>query len=472
MLSTDFRFGTSHWVERLFRVLLGEALLGFLALMSAALTLFPMLFEPRPRVLSAIGTAQWTIVGWFAVEYVVTALSARSKSQFFRDGWRRIDLATIVIPLASALPGVSNLLRSSPVLRLARLARLLTLGVRASGIVVRQHRLETTAAAATGPARITRRVDGARTPATPATREGLLEWLQREITGWYHVTNPSVDDLKEIGAAAELPPGFIESHFGAATHPHVAHTHGCTALFLWAPQAGRADGGVERRPILILLWANRVLSLSRLPVAVVESAIAPPAEYELADAALPIRVAVSLIGRVVEDNETLVGGFEQQLRALEEVPLRESRPAFFEQTFRLKKHLSAAQWDLWRLKAVLGALAEEHAGLPGKSDHARSAFARLGATADYLYETVVNTREDLLAVIDLHLNVVSFDMNRVMRVLAVVSVLGLIPAVIGGLLGMNLMDNPWHFTLPQVSFVVVFSMLAGLYFFLVKGWLR
>jgi Mg2+ and Co2+ transporter CorA len=75
-------------------------------------------------------------------------------------------------------------------------------------------------------------------------------------------------------------------------------------------------------------------------------------------------------------------------------------------------------------------------------------------------------------VIELHLNIVSFDMNRVMRVLAVVSVLGLIPAVIGGLFGMNLVDNPWPFTLPQVAFAVVFGMVLCLYFFFVKGWLR
>jgi len=85
---------------------------------------------------------------------------------------------------------------------------------------------------------------------------------------------------------------------------------------------------------------------------------------------------------------------------------------------------------------------------------------------------VTNTREGVLSVIELHLNVVSFEMNRVMRVLAVVSVLGLIPAVIGGLLGMNLADNPWPFTLPQVAFGVCLGMVLGLYLFLVKGWLR
>jgi len=59
-----------------------------------------------------------------------------------------------------------------------------------------------------------------------------------------------------------------------------------------------------------------------------------------------------------------------------------------------------------------------------------------------------------------------------MRVLAVVSVLGLIPALVGGLFGMNLADSPWPFTLPQVTFAVCAGMVTCLYFFVVKGWLR
>ena len=44
--------------------------------------------------------------------------------------------------------------------------------------------------------------------------------------------------------------------------------------------------------------------------------------------------------------------------------------------------------------------------------------------------------------------------------------------IIGGLLGMNLIDTPWMLTLPQVAFGVFFAMVIGLYFFLIKGWLR
>jgi Mg2+ and Co2+ transporter CorA len=179
-----------------------------------------------------------------------------------------------------------------------------------------------------------------------------------------------------------------------------------------------------------------------------------------------------LLREVVEQNERLVGLFEQELQSLEEVPVRDSRPGFFERTFRLKKELSATLADLWRLKSVLAELAGGRARLPGALAGGAEAFGRLAADANYLYETVANVREEALSLIELHINVVSFDMTRVMRLLAVVSVLGLVPAVVGGLFGMNLADNPWPFTLPQVAFSVCLGMVLGLYFFFVKGWLR
>jgi Mg2+ and Co2+ transporter CorA len=59
-----------------------------------------------------------------------------------------------------------------------------------------------------------------------------------------------------------------------------------------------------------------------------------------------------------------------------------------------------------------------------------------------------------------------------MRLLAIVSALALIPAVVGGLMGMNLADNPWPATLAQVAFGTFVLMLCVLYTFLAKGWLR
>jgi magnesium transporter len=307
-------------------------------------------------------------------------------------------------------------------------------------------------------------------PAAASWHE-LLQWVKTPGPEWYHVTNPSPADLGRIAAAAGIPAAFLEAHLLGATYPHIDVLRQQAALFVWMPELNAA-GQVDRHGLLFLIGPNSLLSLSRRPTQLPASAGVTSADVPEDHAPFAARMLGVLLRTVVEKNEGLVGGFEKELRTLEEVPVRESRPQFFERTFRLKKELSAAQADLWRLKGVLEELAEGRVRLPGAVAGATEVFRRLADETDYLYETVVNTREEALSLIELHINVVSFDMNRVMRLLAVVSVLGLIPAVVGGLFGMNLADNPWPFTLPQVAFSVCLGMVLGLYFFFVKGWLR
>jgi len=76
------------------------------------------------------------------------------------------------------------------------------------------------------------------------------------------------------------------------------------------------------------------------------------------------------------------------------------------------------------------------------------------------------------AQVDFQLNVSSFQMNKVMRVLAVLTALTIIPAVTGGLLGMNIAGKTWSPNLEQVSFGVAVGMAFCLYIFAVNGWMR
>ena len=128
--------------------------------------------------------------------------------------------------------------------------------------------------------------------------------------------------------------------------------------------------------------------------------------------------------------------------------------------------------DLWRLRALLEAMAEGRRGLPGLDAPIRDAIRLLAEDADFHYETLDHTREAVLSLIDLHINMASHDTNRFMRLVAIMSTLALIPAITGGLLGMNLGDSPWPITLSQVAFVTLMLMLAVLYTFLAKGWLK
>jgi len=451
------------------RWLLGEVFLGFLAIVAAALTLIPLLFNVSSRTNELLEAGQWLIILLFAVEYGMGAVEAPSKRRFVLNPWRLVDAATIVIPLLTLIPGASGLLRSSPVLRLLRLARVIALGARAGSVMTRG---EETAAvqAAAAPMQIKLLPGGANTEPRPASWEEFVRWARDPGEQWFSLANVGADNLAAVAEVTGIPKDFISKHLLATGYPHAEMTGRHFSLFVWVPEPG-SGGTVTRNGLLLLASERSVVTFCRRPASLMEQA-ARAEGSQLGGLPFPVRITCRFLQAVLDTNETLVARFERELSELEDLPVRESRPQFFERTFRLKKELSAAQTDLWRLRGVLKELAEGKVRLP-RSGSAELAFLReLADSADYLYETASNLREGVLSLIDLHLNVVSFEMNRVMRVLAVLSALGLIPAIVGGLLGMNLVDNPWPLTLSQVAFSVCLAMVICLYFFVVKGWLR
>jgi len=189
------------------------------------------------------------------------------------------------------------------------------------------------------------------------------------------------------------------------------------------------------------------------------------------DAPWGTRCALHVIAAVLDRNEALAAQVERELRGLESLRADQSPEHFFESIFRLKRNLALAKGDLWRLRNLLNLLAEGRRELPGLGGD-NADLKQLSEQADYLHETVEKAHEQLLTLLDLHLNIASYDVNRFMRLLAVVSSLAIIPTIIGGLLGMNILGNPWPVTLAQVAFGTFILMLCVLYAFLAKGWLR
>ena len=124
------------------------------------------------------------------------------------------------------------------------------------------------------------------------------------------------------------------------------------------------------------------------------------------------------------------------------------------------------------LKSVIRDLSSGKVNIASATASDREPFRYLADDASDLYDNIEDLRESLQALVDLRLNVSSFQMNRVMRLLALLTALALIPATIGGLLGMNLTDNPYPGTLPQVAFGVGVGMTLSMYIFAIKGWLR
>lgn len=194
-----------------------------------------------------------------------------------------------------------------------------------------------------------------------------------------------------------------------------------------------------------------------------------PERPRLSRESFPAVIVCAILGFVLQRNQSLALRFGEESRRLETL---EGGAAFLRETFRLRREISTAALDLWHVRSIVRALAAGDTKLCGATLEREEDLDDLLAEAESLYRTLDQNKEDLKSLIELHIHVKSFEMNAFLRLLAGVSFMGLIPSVASGLLGMEVLGNPWPVTLGQVAFGVAMGMAAALYVFAVKGWLR
>ena len=192
----------------------------------------------------------------------------------------------------------------------------------------------------------------------------------------------------------------------------------------------------------------------------------------LPDAALPVRMTYGVLALVRDRNAFVAHRHEEEILRLEEVRVTEGGAQFLNQAFRLQREISTATADVWRFKALVRRLADGKVTLQGADAENDPFLDNLLSGMDGVHEKFVELKETLKSLMELHMNVTSFEMNKFMKLLAIVGFLGLIPSVAGGLLGMNVAGNPWSVTLGQVAFGIAMGMAISLYVFAIKGWLR
>ncbi|HZE61909.1 MAG TPA: CorA family divalent cation transporter [Burkholderiales bacterium] len=438
---------------------LNEPVMGFLALAALSGGIAPMLFAMPAWLEQSIALGEWAIIGLFALEYLVHLALADDKGAYMRNPWRIVDALIVIAPLVSLLPWAPNFLRSSPALRVLRLARVLLFGARARHGLVAGADMGIGQKRPAGPVRVAS-LSVNDTEPQRADWRALLDWVRKPDERWMHAANLDEARIKEIAPDVELPDVMIDAALRESSYPRLE------ARARWCAFAVSLPGGkkMPRTPVLLLVCERHLLSFSLHDVDI-------QSRPAYADVPWGTRCALHVVRAVLDRNEQHAAEVERELRELEHLDPNHSPEDFFEDVFRLKRQLTLAKGDLWRLKNLLAMLAEGRREMPGLGGD-NACLKQLSEQADYLHETVEKAHEQLLTLLDLHLNIASYDVNRFMRLLAVVSSLAIIPTIVGGLLGMNVAGNPWPVTLSQIAFGTFILMLCVLYAFLAKGWLR
>lgn len=232
-----------------------------------------------------------------------------------------------------------------------------------------------------------------------------------------------------------------------------------------------SNGLLRRTAVLLVGTAENVVVLSRDENDLVRRVEARLGSLDVTTPRM-VRAMVALVSEILRAYAEVVEGIEGSLLQIEtEGPgLQDER--FLARTFELRADILQVRSSLKYLTSVANDLARGQISVATTDPGDWDAFRLLAEDARDLCETIEDSRESLRSLVDLRLNVSSFQMNRVMRLLALLTALALIPATAGGLLGMNLTDTPWPASLTQVSFGVAAGMALSLYVFAIKGWLR
>lgn len=446
---------------RLLERLLNDAVMGFLALLGFGVALAPFAFDIDARTATAFDAIEWTVVVAFILEFAVGLIAAPDRSLWIRSPWRVVDLVCILGAVASLLPAVTSAAGSSVALRLLRLGRVVAFGTLARTTVA-----DSEQAPDAGPQPVHTRVrvcsPGRDTAMRVASWDQAMEWLARPDDRWFDVTDARRRELEVAAGRLGLPPDLLRAVLDSRSGGRFVSWDGGVAISFWLPTG--ISGGfpeIRREQVVVFLPKAGILTATLSPFELPGSLV--PSTGENPDGR-PILQKLLEFG--LDLHERSFSRLDHELRVLEQTRLTAGNAEFFANVFRLRRGLSAAVADVGRYATLVQGVAERGKGF------SRPDVSKITADLDELSGHFNELKENVQSLMDVHLNVKSYQMNRFMRFLAVVSFLGLIPSVAGGLLGMNVEGSPWTITLPQVAFIVTVAIAFSLYLFAVRGWLR
>jgi len=454
--------------------ILSDAFMAFLSLLLLPIILIPFFVTLPPTLNELFDAGNLTIIVFFVVEYGAKLYLAQSRRAFVRSPWHLLDLVVIVLSLGSYAPLFGLAGHGSAVLlvRLLRLPRAFAVAGRTAGRRGPEPEAPPTEVELQP---VIRQVDPARIAEPHSlTWEELDAHLGTKDVEWIHLSNFSESALVRLGAALRLPEHRFRIQQLDDVPPHAARVGESVLLFLQTgevryPNRSQEFYTVVRRGTVVIVRGPKVISAS-------------PHEHDLfakvehlmdAEKSVPtdfrLRVVAALLESTLTDYRRLFNEIEIEIAAISRTPRAKLPKDFLLRIYELHKAIARLSSNTVHFRSLLGRLVSSRVPIPGMDETAKSHFETLSDETSYLSDVAEETGDSLQTVVDVYTNQSSFETNRILKILAVITAVAIIPATIGGLLGI---DGPYDFVLWQVLLEVALGMVFATYCFIKLGWLR
>jgi len=301
-----------------------------------------------------------------------------------------------------------------------------------------------------------------------ATLEELATGHRKKL--WFDLTDPSVEDLEKVAEALKVPRNALLGKL-SSNYPHVDSYPEYTKIFAWylnTTSSGK-DISSDMGPVIVFTNGVVVASISQSwtkTSGAITSGYESPRYAQISHTA---RVAYLTLDHVLESYEHFVNVFESQAERLEDQSPPWPRDAYME-AFEIQRESSSLLRQLRHLKRLAEALTDNHTEL-GISEFEKRLFDIIQERATGAEETTEVTHETMQDLIGMHMDTLSHDMNKTMRLIAALTVIIGVPSLISNFLGMNLTGASGGFPMAEIAVSAISMALLGVFFYL-RGWLR
>jgi Mg2+ and Co2+ transporter CorA len=450
----------------------------FLSLILVPMILLPFIFQLKAAELSFIDICDWIIVILFVMEYTSKLYLAKDRWQHFKSPWHIVDLIIVVLPFVQYFPLFGLVITGSPslLLRLLRLPRALAVGGRAVA-GRRNNDAIASDAEAEGPQTVIRQVDSdlktTHNLSWNELKSHLADASRQEWLDLHYVSDEGFRALSEILGVAQ--PHF-KSELMDDIYPHIDYVQKSSFIFVQSGEVKYPDHAdsyltILRSGVIVICNGTKIITVSRHSVDFLDEVLSSVKQTKK-DGTFVVPVLYSILDRMLADYRAILSEIELEVLKIGGTPRSKLPRDFLERIYQLDKEVSRLVSNLVHFKDMLGIITSRKVPLEGFDAASEEAFHVLQEGAGYLNEVAHDLIGNLRTIIDLYINQTSFETNRILKILAVITAISVIPSAIGGLMGTNLLDAPYSAYLWQLSLVIGISMALVTYTFIKLGWLR
>ena len=450
----------------------------FLSLIIIPIILAPFLFQLDDATLVFLEICDWIVVILFVAEYTTKLYAAENRWRHFKQPWHLVDLVIIGLPFVQYLPLIELSITGSPslLLRLLRLPRAFAVGSRAIA-GRRSGPVATLQADMPGPETIIRQVgpdlqakrnltwDEFKTHLSNAASE---EWLDL-----HYVSDEGFSQLSKIL-------GIAEPHFKSGLvddiYPHIDYVQKASFIFLQSgkvvyPEHAESFLRISRSGVIVICSGSKIITVSRHSVDLLEKVLSS-VKQSPKGSSFVVPVLHSILEHMLNDYRGILSEIELEVLKIGSTPRSKLPKDFLERIYQLDKEVARLVSNLLHFKDMLTIITSKRVPLEGFDEDTEESFQLLQDNAAYLNEISHDLIDNLRSMIDLYINQTSFDANRILKILAVVTSISVIPTAVSGILGSNLIDAPYGAYLWQITFVIAIGMAFAAYVFVKLGWLK